>query len=188
MYDGDLQTEDTGFMSYDGYCHAVKPVMRLSLMHEAVHNETFEPILYRPDCQDIRQRYAAWWYCCIPVSVIKKKGMPLPFFVRFDDAEYGLRCAPQIMTLNGICIWHLAFFMRYNAGVERYQTIRNGIMGQAITGVAPLTNFLKEIERSIQLELVKFNYADALLVVQGFEDFLDGPEKFMTKDFAEDRM
>ena len=77
--------------------------------------------------------------------------------------------------------------MRYNAGVERYQTIRNGIMGQAITGVAPLTNFLKEIERSIQLELVKFNYADALLVVQGFEDFLDGPGKFMTKDFAEDR-
>ena len=181
----DVHWEDIGYMTEAGVYRSLKPVMRMSLLHDCVTNESFEPDY--DTWPDLKQQYAAWWYCCIPVSVIKKKGMPLPFFVRFDDAEYGLRCAPHIMTLNGICIWHLAFFMRYNAGVERYQTIRNGIMGQAITGVAPLTNFLKEIERSIQLELVKFNYADALLVVQGFEDFLDGPGKFMTKDFAEDR-
>lgn len=181
----DIHWEDIGYMTEAGVYQSLKPVLRMSNLHDCVTSESFEP-----DCRtwpDLKQRYAAWWYCCIPVSVIRKHGMPLPFFVRFDDAEYGLRCNPHIMTLNGICIWHLAFYMRYNAGVERYQTIRNGITGQAITGVAPLTNFVKEIERSIRLELVKFNYADALLVVKGFEDFLNGPERFMSKDFAEQR-
>jgi hypothetical protein len=117
--------------------------------------------------------------------MIKKNGMPLPFFVRFDDAEYGLRCKPKFVTLNGICIWHDAFNMRYNAGVERYQTVRNGILGQAITKVAPGTNFLDEITKNLKLELIKFNYKDAELVCQGFEDFLRGPELFLQKDFSE---
>lgn len=181
----DIHWEDIGYMTEAGVYQSLKPVLRMSNLHDCVTSESFEPDYCT--WPDLKQRYAAWWYCCIPVSVIRKHGMPLPFFVRFDDAEYGLRCNPHIMTLNGICIWHLAFYMRYNAGVERYQTIRNGITGQAITGVAPLTNFVKEIERSIRLELVKFNYADALLVVKGFEDFLNGPERFMSKDFAEQR-
>ncbi|NMF26646.1 glycosyltransferase family 2 protein [Olsenella umbonata] len=181
----DIHWEDIGYMTEAGVYQSLKPVLRMSNLHDCVTSESFEPD-YRT-WPDLKQRYAAWWYCCIPVSVIRKHGMPLPFFVRFDDAEYGLRCNPHIMTLNGICIWHLAFYMRYNAGVERYQTIRNGITGQAITGVAPLTNFVKEIERNIRIELVKFNYKDALLAVQGFEDFLNGPSSFMSKDYAEKR-
>jgi GT2 family glycosyltransferase len=181
----DIHWEDIGYMTEAGVYRSLKPVLRMSNLHDCVTSESFEPD-YKT-WPDLKQRYAAWWYCCIPVPVIKKQGMPLPFFVRFDDAEYGLRCNPHIMTLNGICIWHLAFYMRYNAGVERYQTIRNGITGQAITGVAPLTDFVKEIERSVRLELVKFNYNDALLAVQGFEDFLNGPSQFMTRDFSEKR-
>ena len=155
----------------------------MSVLHDCIVSESFHPAteVYG----DLKQKYAAWWYCCIPISVIKKNGMPLPFFVRFDDAEYGLRCKPKFITLNGVCIWHDAFNMRYNAGVERYQTVRNGILGQAITKVAPATDFLNEITDNIKTELVKFNYEDAELVCQGFEDFLKGPELFMQKDFSE---
>ena len=181
----DIHWEDVGYMTQGGVYRSLKPLLRMSVLHDCTTSESFEPDVATWD--DLKQRYAAWWYCCIPVSVIRKNGMPLPFFVRFDDAEYGMRCKPRIMTLNGICIWHLAFFMRYNAAVERYQTMRNGLVGQAITGVAPLTDFTEELRRNVMIELVKFNYADAELVLEGFEDYLAGPDRFLQKGFAEKR-
>lgn len=54
-------------------------------------------------------QYAAWWYCCIPVTLIHEQGLPLQFFIRGDDQEYGLRLKAPIVTLNGIQIWHPAF-------------------------------------------------------------------------------
>lgn len=181
--DPDVHWEDVGYMTEGGFCRPYKPMLHMSVLHDCVVSESFHPAtdVY----QDLKQKYAAWWYCCIPVSMIKKNGMPLPLFVRFDDVEYGLRCKPKFVTLNGICIWHDAFDMRYNAGVERYQTSRNGILVQAISKVAPDSDFLKEITRNVKIELMKFNYKDAELVCQGFEDFLRGPELFLQKDFSE---
>ncbi len=181
----DIHWEDLGFMTYNGIYKSLKPVSRLSILHDCATCEAFEPAedLY----PDTKQRYAAWWYCCFPVSTIRESGMPLPLFVRFDDAEYSLRVKPRFMTLNGICIWHLAFFMRYNAAQERYQTARNGLVGQAVTGVAPETNFFVELELSMRKELCKFNYDDAELICEGLEDYLRGPEWFAQKDVAERR-
>lgn len=179
----DIHWEDIGYITSLGFYRAVKPVYRMSVLHDCVSCETFDPEV--GPWKDLKQRYAAWWYCCIPMSVIKRKGMPLPLFVRFDDAEYGMRCKPKFMALNGICVWHLAFFMRYNAAVERYQTTRNGLIGQAITGVAPLTNFMTEIKHSVLIELIKFNYDDAELLCEGLEDFLKGPAYFSQKGMAE---
>lgn len=179
----DLHWEDVGFMTASGACQSYKPVLRMSILRDCLTSETYHPATEIFD--DLQQKYAAWWYCCIPTSTIKKNGLPLPVFVRFDDVEYGLRCRPKIITLNGICIWHDAFFMRYNAGVERYQTARNGLLIQSITGVAPCTYFTEEMKGCITTELLKFNYDDAELICQGFEDYLRGPDFFMQKDTAE---
>lgn len=191
MYDGDLQTEDTGFMGYDGYCHAVKPAMRLSLMHEAIHNETFEPCVYRPDCQDMRQQYAAWWYCCIPMSQIRRRGLPLPLFVRFDDVEFALRehdwTKNRYMTMDGICVWHEPFFLRYDAAVEKYQTARNSLIISAASGAAPMSDFQHMIRQAFSLEIKRLDYDDAEIVCEGVEDYLKGPEACFAPGFAERR-
>ena len=181
----DMRWEDLGFMSFNGAYTSVKPHLHMNFLREVVGNETFSPNL--ETYPDIAQTYAAWWYCCIPLSMIRKNGMPLPFFVRFDDAEYGMRSHPKFMTMNGICIWHEAFHVRYNGAVERYQTMRNGLIGQATTGVAPMTDFLVEIEHSFKLEICKFNYTDAELVLEAMEDYLKGPDNFAQKGFAERR-
>ena len=54
-------------------------------------------------------QYAAWWYCCLPAALIREHGLPLQFFIRGDDQEYGLRLKAKIVTLNGIHIWHPDF-------------------------------------------------------------------------------
>lgn len=179
----DVHWEDMGFMTQAGTCASYKPILCMSKTHDCVTSETF--VADEAGFDDLQQRYCAWWYCCIPISVIKKNGMPLPFFVRFDDAEYGLRCHPKIMTVNGICIWHEAFFMRYNAAAERYQTMRNGFILRALTNAAPLTDFTVELHHIMLMELVKFNYTDAELALDGFEDFMRGPGFFAQKGVAE---
>lgn len=179
----DQHWEDTGHMTVKGNYLPDKPPLRVSALDEAISCETFS---YDADIfADLKQRYAGWWYCCIPMSTIKRIGLPLPFFVRFDDAEYALRAKPRFMTMNGICVWHLVFFMRYSAAVERYQVTRNGLIGQFTTGVAPMTDFFEEIRHEMVIELCKFNYDDAELVLEGIEDFFKGPKFIAQKGIGE---
>lgn len=176
--------EDTGFIStYDGSCVPTKPPLVVTKFIDAVYNECFDEEICIP--KDAH-RYAAWWYCVIPTSIIERNGLPLPIFVRFDDVEYGIRCNPKFMTMNGICVWHAKFDIRYNAGVERYQTVRNQMIGQAVTGLAPsMKTMLQSLHHMVDLETRKFNYTDAELALDGFEDFLKGP-KFIMQPVAQE--
>ena len=112
---GEDQWEDIGNMTPQGTFAGCKPGMRLTLFEDLIYNEMFTPTKWQRN-----NMYAAWWYCCIPISVIEKNGLPLPVFVRCDDAEYGIRCKTGFITMNSLCVWHMSFFERYNAAVERY--------------------------------------------------------------------
>ncbi len=179
---GEDQWEDIGFMTPGGTFAPTKPPLRLTKFEDLVYNEIFQPTKVMR-----KQRYAAWWYCCIPIDTIKREGLPLPVFVRCDDAEYGIRCHPKFMSMNGLCIWHMSFHARYNAAVERYQTTRNTMIAQATTGMAPKSNFMYELHNNIRLELKKFGYANAELCLDAFEDFLKGPEFIKQMGVAESR-
>lgn len=179
-----LRTEDLGYFTVEGKFSPLKPSGYMTNLHDVVETEAFQaPADLYPDTS---QQYAGWWFCSIPISVVERNGLPLPLFVRSDDAEYALRCKPKFMTMNGICVWHNSFYFKYSAAVERYQVSRNTLISQATTGIAPMSDFAKEILNEVQLDLKKFNYDDAELAVKGFEDFLRGPE-FIMHPIAESR-
>jgi hypothetical protein len=113
------------------------------------------------------------------MSQIDRNGLPLPVFVRGDDVEYSRRCDPKFITMNGICIWHMPFHTRYNAAQECYQMTRNCFIDQFTSDFAPLSDFLGRMDKMFKLALRKFNYADAALILDGFEDFLKGPQWIM---------
>ena len=80
-----------------------------------------------------------------------KPQLRLTLFVRCDDAEYGIRCKTGFITMNSLCVWHMSFFERYNAAVERYQTTRNTMIAQATCGMAPGADFMRELHNNIRL-------------------------------------
>ncbi|WP_321973493.1 glycosyltransferase family 2 protein [Paratractidigestivibacter sp.] len=174
-----VRWEEMGYIGREGAFHPIKPVARMDVLHDVVANETFDIPTYISDCVDQEQHYAAWWYCVIPMTQIEKHGLPVPVFVRGDDVEYSRRCKPKFITMNSICIWHLSFHMRYNAAQERYQMTRNCLIDQFASNFAPMSDFAAQIRGAFNLELSKFNYANAELVLQGIEDFLKGPEWIM---------
>lgn len=179
------QWEDTGFIDPNvGNCRPAKPIFRVTDLESVINDEVFE---LPKDIAQRAKQYAAWWYCCIPMSMIKKNGLPLPFFVRYDDVEYGIRSNPKFITMIGLGIWHSNFHIRYNAAVERYQTTRNGMIAQCTTNIAPNLNVMvRQMTKDMYLELKKFNYADASLLLDGFEDFLKGP-RYIAQPIAQQR-
>lgn len=185
LFEPDVRWEDTGYVTFDGGCVPLKGKAHVGHLHETVTNEVLCPRPDQHETADHIQSYAGWWYCVIPMTAIKAYGLPLPVFVRYDDIEYALRCKAKFMTMNGICLWHPSFVRRYSAAVERYQVNRNALVAQFSTGVAPMANFIKRLYHMVQLELKKFNYTNASLVLDGFEDFLKGPEFLVTSDAAE---
>lgn len=68
--------------------------------------------------------YAAWWYCCMPLARIRSNGYPLPIFIKGDDMEYGIRNDREIISFNGVGVWHEAF-KRKESALIRYFGSRN---------------------------------------------------------------
>ena len=184
--DPDILWEDTGFLSYEGNPTPVKFPRSMAPVRHVTLNEIQHAF---PDFRgDMRQEYAGWWYCVIPMTTIDTHGLPIPVFVRYDDTEYALRVRPSgFLTMNGICVWHDHFNLRYSAAVERYQVSRNSHIMQMAAGVAMMSDFLKQLETNVVKDLRKFNYTDVELALEGFEDFLGGPERLLEPGFVEKR-
>ncbi len=56
--------------------------------------------------------YNGWWMCLIPTQIIRELGLSLPVFIKWDDAEYGLRAGRAgypTVSLPGAAVWHFAW-------------------------------------------------------------------------------
>lgn len=170
------QHEDIGTFNSRGEYETLKPRYNHNKLKSNLDNEG--------EFNWQKNQYAGWWYCCIPAHVIEKNGLPLPVFIRCDDSEYSLRCKANIITMNGICIWHMGFSTKYNAAFDLYQQHRNFLIGRACSNAFSNANLFDSVCRSYRIELLKFNYDAVELIIRAFEDFLKGPD-FLKKDQGE---
>ena len=56
--------------------------------------------------------YNGWWCCLIPTETVRSIGLSLPVFIKWDDAEYGLRAKKAgypTVSLPGAGVWHVAW-------------------------------------------------------------------------------
>ena len=174
--DKNCQHEDIGTISKKAQFSPRKPRYCMTNLRDILDNERWFP--------KEENQYGAWWYCCIPMEMIKKNGLPLPLFIRGDDAEYGLRCKPEFITMNGICIWHMGFTAKYNASFDLYQTVRNLFIAKSTTGVLKNTDLMWDYVHKFRTELMRFNYEAAELLVRAMKDYLSGPS-FISVDRGE---
>ena len=138
---------------------------------------TLEGMLYNERTSvEVPNAYGAWWFSCIPVENIRQNGLPMPFFIRCDDVEFGVRNNPTYMTMDGICVWHASFEGRYRASVDCYQYTRNFLATVAVDDCASEFWTIQRLTRSIRLHLRDLDYISAERLLDGFEDYLKGPE------------
>ena len=176
--------EDVGHLKTDGYYGPVKgEILDMSDINEVIANEAFP---YNKPMQ-----YSAFWYCCIPAGEIERLGLPMPYFIRVDDAEYGMRDPDRIfMTMNGICIWHISLDRnKFRNYLECFYVLRNSLITSAVSpsferhcSLFSPDFFMGVIDRYIDREWRKFSYSNIELVLDGLEEFLNGPTALVDKD------
>lgn len=173
----DIQYEDVARVLDGGQYERCKGTLRVTNLADIALNEVVNV--------EVPNAYGAWWYSCIPLDVVREKGLPLPVFVRCDDVEYGMRCNPAYMCMNGICVWHEAFDGRYRAAVDAYQYIRNFMVMMACDDKSNETVFFLRTERMLVVALRAMAYDMADLIVTAFEDYLKGPDFLMSANGEE---
>lgn len=76
--------------------------------------------------------YNGWWMCLIPVEAVREIGLSLPVFIKWDDAEYGLRAKKAgypTVSLPGAGVWHVSWVDKDDlVGWQAYFHERNRII------------------------------------------------------------
>jgi len=125
--------------------------------------------------------YNAWWMCLIPRETAEQIGLPLPLFIKWDDAEYGLRAGAagvKTVTLPGAAIWHLAWTDKDDVSDwQAYFFARNRLVVAALH--SPHEDGGGIAHSSIKADLkhlLKLEYSAVALHLKAYEDFLAGPD------------
>ncbi|MCF0232785.1 MAG: hypothetical protein HUJ63_11110 [Enterococcus sp.] len=163
----DVQHENLGFIQKHGWYEPKNGDAVLDNYMACSANDTFWP--------NYGFEYAGWWYCCIPMSCISEDSLPLPLFIRGDDVEFALRNKAEILTLNGICVWHGSFDAKFSAQMELYQVLRNSLIIQACHEYLAPINFFEYCMVLFDRQCVEFQYDYANMILDAVEDFMQGP-------------
>lgn len=163
-----IQHEAGGVWNH-GRIHSIHQGFDLRRMQNVLHNEIYEKE---------RADYAAWWFCCIPVSYAKKYGLPMPFFLHCDDIEYSLRGGSEPIYMNGIAVWHEQFENKRYSATEYYD-VRNMLFTNSLH--CPEYRWKDaafSILYKVYANLIRYRYKDVELVIRAVEDYMKG-EKWL---------
>jgi galactofuranosylgalactofuranosylrhamnosyl-N-acetylglucosaminyl-diphospho-decaprenol beta-1,5/1,6-galactofuranosyltransferase len=126
--------------------------------------------------------YNGWWMCLIPRVVVEAVGMPLPLFIKWDDAEYGLRALAAgfpTVSLPGAAIWHLSWGDKDDASDwQAYFHVRNRLVAAALHSPHEHGGqlFRDMIKHDLRF-LITLQYSTVELHQMAYRDFLAGPER-----------
>lgn len=132
------------------------------------------PRLHRRCSED----YQGWWLCSIPRKAVEKIGLPLPYFIKFDDIEYGLRAKKaQIpsVSLPGAAVWHPAWHLKdQTRSWVGYFAERNRFITGLLYKKDPLGVLVSSLRDQTNLGL-RMEYASMRLKNMALKDLLKGP-------------
>ncbi len=124
--------------------------------------------------------YNGWWMCLIPTRVIGELGLALPVFIKWDDAEYGVRAREHgypTVSMPGVAAWQAPWTDKTDAqDWQSYYHLRNRLVAALLHSQQPRGGSLLAecLERQLQ-NLLSMQYSTAALKLMAIEDVLSGP-------------
>ncbi|MCC9173123.1 glycosyltransferase [Arthrobacter sp. zg-Y179] len=124
--------------------------------------------------------FNGWWMCLIPTQIIRDIGLPLPVFIKWDDAEFGIRakaCGYKTVSLPGAAVWHMPWTEKDDTiDWQAYFHQRNRWVAAMI--YSPYKkggNLMKESFAVDVRHLLSMQYSAVELRLEALEDVLKGP-------------
>jgi len=125
--------------------------------------------------------YNGWWMCMIPKRVIQEIGLSLPVFIKWDDAEYGLRAKEagfRTVSMPGVALWHVSWLDKDDSqDWQAFFHTRNRIIAGLLHSDRPRSGRLMQNSgRQDIKKLLNMQYYAVQLAVDGMRDVLRGPD------------
>jgi galactofuranosylgalactofuranosylrhamnosyl-N-acetylglucosaminyl-diphospho-decaprenol beta-1,5/1,6-galactofuranosyltransferase len=126
--------------------------------------------------------YNGWWMCLFPREVVERNGLPLPLFIKCDDAEYSLRALAKgipTVTLPGSAVWHEPWTDKSDTkDWTVYFHLRNRLVMAALHAPGDMRKtLLAQGARTTARRLLSMEYSTVALEQKAIEDFMAGPER-----------
>lgn len=130
----------------------------------------------------IDSTYNGWWMCLFPREVVEQNGLPLPLFIKCDDAEYSLRALANgvpTVTLPGSAVWHEPWTDKSDTkDWTVYFHLRNRLVMAALHAPHDMRKMLlAQGARTTARRLLSMEYSTVALEMKALEDFMAGPER-----------
>jgi galactofuranosylgalactofuranosylrhamnosyl-N-acetylglucosaminyl-diphospho-decaprenol beta-1,5/1,6-galactofuranosyltransferase len=125
--------------------------------------------------------YNGWWMCLIPTKVVRQLGLALPVFIKWDDAEFGLRAQDAgipTVSLPGMAVWHVPWTDKDDTtDWQAYYHARNRILMALLH--SPYNRGGDLLRHSMMVQVkhgLAMEYSAAELRLWALEDILSGPD------------
>ncbi len=142
----------------------------------SVANLRQTPLLH----QRLDADYNGWWMCLIPMSVVREIGLPLPAFIKWDDAEFAVRArraGVSTVSLPGVALWHVSWVGKDDSiDWQAYFHARNRIVSALLhSRVAGGGTLIRHSRRVDLKHLMMMQYYPVALRNRALRDVLSGP-------------
>ena len=132
--------------------------------------------------------YNGWWMCLIPTRVIREIGLSLPMFIKWDDAEFGLRAREAgypTVTMPGVAVWHVPWTEKddtldWQAYFHERNRLISGLLHSPYERGGRLV--LESLENHVK-RLMSMQYSTGETILMALSDVLEGPER-MHRDMS----
>lgn len=125
--------------------------------------------------------YNGWWSCLIPTETVRAIGLSLPVFIKWDDAEYGLRAKKAgypTVSLPGAGVWHMSWVDKDDlVGWQAYFHERNRIITALLH--SPYERGGRVVKESQFMDvkhLISMQYFTEAGRLMAQKDVLEGPD------------
>lgn len=124
--------------------------------------------------------FNGWFMCLIPRVVMEEIGLSLPLFIKWDDAEYGLRAKQAgfpTVTFPGAAVWHVPWTDKNDAvDWQAYFHVRNRFVAALLHSPYPRGGrMVREDLNHTIAHLVSMQYSTVEIRHMALEDVLAGP-------------
>ena len=122
--------------------------------------------------------YGGFWFFSFSKEIVSKIGLLMPFFIKVDDMEFGVRIREsfgnRIIAFPAIAVWHEPFYAKAPLWDVYYYT-RNALITNAIHDISTCFQTVKTATKTFLFYIFRFDYNCAEIFLRAFEDYIHGP-------------
>ncbi len=129
-----------------------------------------------------RVDFCGWWCFCFPREAVDRCGLPLPLFIRGDDAEYGLRLARNgfhTIMWPGIYIYH-PYLPDQSLSWHHFYGQRNALFCSHLALGRRSSRAVHRALRGVINALVLYRYDEAHAGIAALNAYLQGAKALDT--------